>query len=34
MLLLRNYELETIKSKEDQKEIRREKERLEQLKYQ
>ena len=34
MLLLRNYQLEAIKSKEDQKAIKKEKERLEQLKYQ
>ena len=34
MLLLRNYELEMIKSKEDQDEIKKERERLELLKYQ
>ena len=34
MLLLRNYQLEMIKSKEAQNEIKKEKERIELLKYQ
>ena len=34
MLLLRNYDLEMIKSKQAKEDIKREKERLEMLKYQ